>query len=100
MQGAIPVFLADGYIYPLGDALDWSAFTVEIPQADVMAVPDVLRSFTEEDIARMQAGVQDAVENHLASWGHIMERGHVWPLWKRLYGAPPGSGPAPSSQLW
>ena len=55
----IPVILSDGYVLPFSEALDWSEFSLSVPERDFEALPEMLRKFTpsQRNYMRRKAGV-------------------------------------------
>ncbi|KJH43522.1 exostosin family protein [Dictyocaulus viviparus] len=49
--GCIPVVLSDDWVLPFDEIIDWSTAVVVIPEHDV---PDILYTYTEEDIFDMK----------------------------------------------
>lgn len=60
--GAIPVLLGDDYAYPFSEIIDWRSFSVILPEASWEMTMEVLRSFTEEEIANMRRNMRIAYE--------------------------------------
>ena len=42
MFGCVPVILADGYELPMSWLLDWSKFSIRLPEIEYRRLPDVL----------------------------------------------------------
>jgi len=61
--GCIPVFLADRYHPPFADVLDYSAFSMTIPENEIDKIDDILSRVSARHMDRMQAAglkVRDA----------------------------------------
>ncbi|KAJ1349410.1 hypothetical protein KIN20_004972 [Parelaphostrongylus tenuis] len=52
--GCIPVVLSDDWILPFDEIIDWSEAVVVIPEADVLLVPDILYTYTPQDIFQLK----------------------------------------------
>ncbi len=52
--GCIPVVIQDRVEPPLHGVLDWEQFSVRIAEANMTRVPEILKSFTDEQVASMQ----------------------------------------------
>ena len=59
-RGAIPVILSDGWVLPFDRTVDWASCSVRMHQEAVPRIPEVLRAFTPQEIAAMQANMRDA----------------------------------------
>ena len=55
--GCVPVIMADTYDLPLSDVLDWSAFSVRVPQSDPGALPVALAAVDYEVLRRRVCAV-------------------------------------------
>jgi len=55
--GCVPVVMADTYDLPLSDVLDWSAFSVRVPQGDPGALPAALAAADYESLRRRVCAV-------------------------------------------
>ncbi len=70
---AIPVIVADGYVLPFAELLDWSQMAIFVPESEWRAIPDILRAIPDEQVARMRRLLVDAYENHFASTRKIVD---------------------------
>lgn len=52
--GCIPVFLADRNIFPYQDILDYSLFSITIPENEAHKIESILSAYSEGAIARLQ----------------------------------------------
>jgi hypothetical protein len=52
--GCIPVFLADRNLFPYQDILDYSLFSLTIAENEAHRVEEILSSYNDEEISRMQ----------------------------------------------
>jgi hypothetical protein len=52
--GAIPVIVIDHYVLPYEDVLDWSEFSVRVPEHLLLDVPAILRAIPAKTVAAMQ----------------------------------------------
>ena len=55
--GCVPVIMADTYDLPLSDVLDWSAFSVRVPQGDPGALPAALAAVDYEALRQRVCAV-------------------------------------------
>lgn len=65
--GAIPVILSDYMVLPFESLLDWSSFSLRFPEAQLEAVPPVLRGMAAEQVASMRDAAADAYERCFAT---------------------------------
>lgn len=54
-----------------GDLLDWAAFSLRVPNADLPRLPDILAAVTPAEIARLQAGLAEVWPRFL--WHSALE---------------------------
>lgn len=54
-SGCIPVIIADSYTPPFADVLDYSAFAVSVPQAEVPRLKEILAAITPAQRAQLLA---------------------------------------------
>jgi hypothetical protein len=66
--GGIPVILSDGWVLPFSEALDWSAFSVRVEEADASGTLALLRSIPPERVRAMQRKVAQVYRDHFASF--------------------------------
>uniref|UniRef100_A0A0E0JD60 Exostosin GT47 domain-containing protein n=2 Tax=Oryza punctata TaxID=4537 RepID=A0A0E0JD60_ORYPU len=59
----VPVIIADNFVLPFDDALNWSAFSVVIPEKDVPKLKQILLEIPEDQYMAMQSNVQ-RVQRH------------------------------------
>ena len=52
--GSIPVYVSDKHLLPWSDELDWSEFCVLIKPEDISRIDEILKSYTETQIRKMQ----------------------------------------------
>lgn len=55
--GCIPAFVVDRNLFPFQDILDYSRFSITIPEADAHRVEDILASYSEEQTIDLQANL-------------------------------------------
>lgn len=60
LTGCIPVLLADNIVLPFERLIDWDEFVVRLHSTKLRFVPQVLRSYSSEQIAAMQAAMAKA----------------------------------------
>uniref|UniRef100_A0A0D9UVV5 Exostosin GT47 domain-containing protein n=1 Tax=Leersia perrieri TaxID=77586 RepID=A0A0D9UVV5_9ORYZ len=59
----VPVIIADNFVLPFDDALNWSAFSVVIPEKDVPKLKQILLEIPEDQYVAMQLNVK-RVQKH------------------------------------
>ncbi|GLT71515.1 hypothetical protein SLA2020_435290 [Shorea laevis] len=55
--GCVPVIVADHYVLPFSDVLDWSQFSVHIPVARIPEIKSILQGISEEEYLMKQRRV-------------------------------------------
>jgi hypothetical protein len=65
--GAIPVVMADGWVLPFSEILDYSEFAVVIPEAEYQTIKDVLRGYSAERVCAMRNRAREVYERHFRS---------------------------------
>jgi len=68
--GAIPVILADDYVLPFQEFLDWKTFSVIVPQAHWQYVPEILKSITPEEINFLRKNLYFVYHNYFRDIRH------------------------------
>ncbi|XP_020688414.1 probable glycosyltransferase At3g07620 [Dendrobium catenatum] len=61
----VPVIISDNYVPPFFEVLNWEAFSVIIPEADVPRLKDLLVSIPEERFRLLQLGVRKVQKHFL-----------------------------------
>ncbi|CAH2073123.1 unnamed protein product [Thlaspi arvense] len=56
-SGCVPVIIADYYVLPFSDVLNWKRFSVHIPISKIPEIKKILEAISEEDYLKMQRGV-------------------------------------------
>ncbi|XP_047060363.1 probable glycosyltransferase At3g07620 isoform X3 [Lolium rigidum] len=59
----VPVIIADNFVLPFDDVLDWSAFSVVVPERDVPRLKEILLEIPESRYVAMQSNVRK-VQRH------------------------------------
>jgi len=59
----VPVIIADNFVLPFDDALNWSAFSVVVPERDVPKLKDILLAIPESQYITLQSNVK-RVQKH------------------------------------
>ncbi|KAM0756291.1 Proteophosphoglycan ppg4 [Meredithblackwellia eburnea MCA 4105] len=72
--GCIPAFVVDRNIFPFQDILDYSLFSVSIPENEAHRVEEYLATFTEAQMFELQAHVLRVREVFLFKEGEEWER--------------------------
>ena len=79
--GAVPVVLADGWVLPFGDLIDWSGAVVVVPEASVAGLKQRLMQIPLDTRCRMRQRASELYEHHFATmdaqWRsllHILEQ--------------------------
>lgn len=55
--GSIPVVIADGYVLPHSQFIDWADCAVVVPEANVADIPAILRGLSLDEVERRQAAL-------------------------------------------
>ena len=63
LHGCVPVILSDGYVPPFFEVLNWSAFSLVVPEKDIPRLKDILSSISRARYNAMQMAV-DKVRRH------------------------------------
>ncbi|GJN88486.1 hypothetical protein Rhopal_001452-T1 [Rhodotorula paludigena] len=72
--GCIPAFIVDRNLFPFQDILDYSRFSVTIPEADAHRVEEVLSAYTPAQLAELQANLVRVREAFLFKDGEEWDR--------------------------
>ncbi|WVZ71917.1 hypothetical protein U9M48_020446 [Paspalum notatum var. saurae] len=59
----VPVIIADNFVLPFDDALNWSAFSVVVPERDVPKLKEILLAIPESGYITLQSNVK-RVQKH------------------------------------
>jgi len=62
--GSIPVYVSDEHYTPFSDVIDWSEFSVLISVSQIPKMYDILLSYTDEDISRMQCRMKEVYRDY------------------------------------
>ena len=68
--GAIPVIVVDHYRLPFDELLDWSDFSIRVPEHRFEQLPAILAAIKPERVIEMQRNVVRVYEQHFRSLGH------------------------------
>lgn len=61
----VPVIIADNYVPPFFEVLNWEAFSVTVPEKDVSRLKEILVSIPEEKYLFLQKGVREVQKHFL-----------------------------------
>ncbi|VVB14034.1 unnamed protein product [Arabis nemorensis] len=56
-SGCVPIIIADGYVLPFSDVLNWKTFSVHIPISKIPEIKKILEAVPEEEYLKMQKSV-------------------------------------------
>jgi hypothetical protein len=59
----VPVIIADNFVLPFDDALNWSTFSVAVPERDIPKLKEILLAIPESQYVTMQSNVK-RVQKH------------------------------------
>lgn len=65
--GAIPVIVADTYVLPFADIIDWSQFSVVVEEKDIAKLPAILRNYSDTQLDVMRERAWKAYQKHFQS---------------------------------
>lgn len=65
--GAIPVIVADDFVLPFADCLDWSTFSLRLRESQLLQLPDLVRAIPSEQMIRMQENALAAYRRYFAN---------------------------------
>ncbi|KAL2634266.1 hypothetical protein R1flu_005745 [Riccia fluitans] len=61
----IPVIIADKFVLPFSDVLDWSRFSLQILEADIPKLKEILEAVSEETLIELQNRVKQVRKHFL-----------------------------------
>lgn len=73
MMGCIPVIVADTYILPFNDVLDWKKAAVVVYEDNLSELMNILKSFSDEKIIEMRKQVLFLWERYFSSMAKVAE---------------------------
>lgn len=65
--GSVPVIIADEFVPPFHELLDWSEFAVFIPESKIYSIHSILNRFNDTQIEKMQAKALQVYRNYFSS---------------------------------
>jgi len=72
-HGCIPVILADMYVLPFSEVLDWKKFSFRFHEHDLPSVPSYLSQVSRQRISEMQHQLRHVFQSHFSSIRAITE---------------------------
>ncbi|ORY72257.1 Proteophosphoglycan ppg4 [Leucosporidium creatinivorum] len=72
--GCIPAFVVDRNLFPFQDILDYSRFSITIPEAEAHRAEDILASYSDDRLAELQANLLRVREAFIFKEGEEWER--------------------------
>lgn len=72
-RGSIPVILSDGWVLPFDRTVDWARIAVSVHHEAVPKIPEILRSFTPEDVDRLRTVGARTYETVFADLDRIVD---------------------------
>ncbi|GAA5944712.1 exostosin family protein, partial [Sporobolomyces koalae] len=72
--GCIPAFIVDRNLFPFQDILDYSRFSITIPENEAHKVEDILSAYTPEQLDSLQANLVKVRDAFLFRDGYEWER--------------------------
>ncbi|XP_049285330.1 exostosin-2 [Anopheles funestus] len=70
--GCIPVVMADNYVLPFADLLDWELLAVRLHETNLHTIVPVLRAISAERIAEMQSQIRAVYQRYFATLDRIV----------------------------
>uniref|UniRef100_A0A182W3Y6 Exostosin-2 n=1 Tax=Anopheles minimus TaxID=112268 RepID=A0A182W3Y6_9DIPT len=70
--GCIPVVMADNYVLPFADLLDWELLAIRLHETNLHTIVPVLRAISVERIAEMQAQIRSVYNRYFATLDRIV----------------------------
>ncbi|SCV74444.1 BQ2448_8083 [Microbotryum intermedium] len=72
--GCIPAFIVDRNLFPFQDILDYSLFSVSIPESEAHRVEEILETYSEQQLIEMQAALVKVRDAFVFKERHEWER--------------------------
>uniref|UniRef100_A0A182T8P1 Exostosin-2 n=1 Tax=Anopheles maculatus TaxID=74869 RepID=A0A182T8P1_9DIPT len=70
--GCIPVVMADNYVLPFADLLDWELLAIRLHESNLHTIVPVLRAISAERIAEMQMQIRSVYQRYFATLERIV----------------------------
>ncbi len=70
----MPVVLADNWVLPFSELVDWTQAAVVVEERLLLQVPEIIRSFSQAQVFTMRQKTQVLWENYFSSVEIILER--------------------------
>lgn len=63
--GSIPILMADSYVFPFKDQIDWDRYVLRLPEDSLSSLPQILSQIDSSRVARYQEAISQ--DSHLFS---------------------------------
>ena len=72
--GCVPVVLADGWVLPFAELIDWTQAAVRVDERLLLQVTEIVRSYSQESVYLMRRKTQVLWERYFGSLKTILDR--------------------------
>ena len=76
-HGFIPIVIADGYLRPFEELIDWRGISLHVSEKKVASIPKLIESIPLDQICSMRIAALKTYQRYLRSpqeWHHAIER--------------------------